>query len=126
MRFDTLKDLYNKIVSIESLKDKILLNDESIEIMFHKECVFSIKLNIYFNIYINNILCCKNIEDQDIWEVLHGYLDENNFFVEQYGFGGRRTINELNSKQFERQKDKIMRKQNVKIYTVKELIFQSN
>lgn len=34
VRFDTLKELYDKLIGIEFLKDKIQLYDEKIEIKF--------------------------------------------------------------------------------------------
>ncbi|MFA5676692.1 MAG: hypothetical protein WDA65_09275 [Christensenellales bacterium] len=124
MRFDTLKDLYDKLIRIEFLKDKIQLHDEKIEIVFHRDCVLNIKLCGYFNIYMNNILCCNNIEDQDIWEIMHSYLQNDAIYVEFDGLLGKRKISELDRNKYELQKERLQGKQNVKIYTIMELIYQ--
>ena len=124
-RFDTLKDLYDKILTIEFLKDKVQLYDGKIEIIFHDYLVLTIKLKNYFCIYFNSILHCKEIEDQDIWEVIYSFLDESKVYIEHYGFKGKQKIKELTREQFERKKGEYKNMTNVKIYSIKELIYQS-
>lgn len=122
---NTLHDLYEQLCKIKFLQSKIVLFDDKIEIVFHENFVLSIKLKIYYSVFINKVLCCKNIEEQDIWEVLHHYFDENIYYIEYDGRCDKRKIIELTQKQFECKKEKFIGKSNVNIFTIKELIYQS-
>lgn len=51
IRFDSLKDLHDKLAEIELLKNKIQLCNDEIVINFHKDFVLEIKLKD-FSVYI--------------------------------------------------------------------------
>lgn len=55
IRFDSLKDLHDKLAKIEFLKNKIQLCNDEIVINFHKYFVLEIKLKDFFSVYINSI-----------------------------------------------------------------------
>lgn len=78
IRFDSLKDLHDKLAKIEFLKNKIQLCNDEIVINFHKYFVLEIKLKDFFSVYINSILY-YNIEEQDIWESIHEIINEETF-----------------------------------------------
>lgn len=125
MLLNTLDDLYEQLCKIKFLQCKVVLYDEKIEIVFHENFVLSIKLKIYYSVFINTVLCCRKIEEQDIWEVLHHYFDENIYYIEYDGRCGKSKIIELTQKQFECKKRKFIGKSNVSIFTIKELIYRS-
>jgi hypothetical protein len=123
VRFATLKELFYKLITIEFLKDKIRLSNKKIEIKFHNNFVLTIKMEVYFKVYMNDIFYC-NIEAQDIWEIMHSFINEDEIFIESNSLFGRRKIVILNRKQFEKKKRKLMQKQKIKIYTIRELIYE--
>lgn len=125
LRFDTLKTLFDKLVAKEFLKDKIHLCDYKIEIVFHTEFKLSIVLKRYFEIYINNVLTCSEIEDGDIWETLHDYFQEDAVFIEYDDLFGKNKVVMLSSDKYMTQKKKLKRKPNVKIFTIRELLYKS-
>lgn len=122
IRFDSLKDLHDKLAKIEFLKNKIQLCNDEIVINFHKDFVLEIKLKDFFSVYINSILY-YNIEEQDIWESIHEIINEEVVFIESNGLF-KRKVAIIDWAKFERQKEKYMNKKQVKIYSTTELIYQ--
>ena len=122
IRFDSLKDLHDKLAEIELLKNKIQLCNDEIVINFHKDFVLEIKLKDFFSVYINSILYYK-IEEQDIWESIHEIIDEKVVFIESNGLFKRKVVI-IDWAKFERKKEKYMKKKQVKIYSTTELIYQ--
>ena len=123
IRFDSLKDLHDKLAEIELLKNKIQLCNDEIVINFHKDFVLEIKLKDFFSVYINSILYYK-IEEQDIWESIHEIIDEKVVFIESNGLFKRKVVI-IDWAKFERKKEKYMKKKQVKIYSTTELIYQN-
>lgn len=123
IRFDSLKDLHDKLAEIELLKNKIQLCNDEIVINFHKDFVLEIKLKDFFSVYINSILYYK-IEEQDIWESIHEIINEEVVFIESNGLF-KRKVAIIDWAKFERQKEKYMNKKQVKIYSTTELIYQN-
>lgn len=123
IRFDSLKDLHDKLAKIEFLKNKIQLCNDEIVINFHKDFVLEIKLKDFFSVYINSILYYK-IEEQDIWESIHEIIDEKVVFIESNGLFKRKVVI-IDWAKFERKKEKYMKKKQVKIYSTTELIYQN-
>ena len=123
IRFDSLKDLHDKLAKIEFLKNKIQLCNDEIVINFHKDFVLEIKLKDFFSVYINSILY-YNIEEQDIWESIHEIIDEKVVFIESNGLFKRKVVI-IDWAKFERKKEKYMKKKQVKIYSRTELIYQN-
>lgn len=123
IRFDSLKDLHDKLAKIEFLKNKIQLCNDEIVINFHKDFVLEIKLKDFFSVYINSILY-YNIEEQDIWESIHEIIDEKVVFIESNGLFKRKVVI-IDWAKFERKKEKYMKKKQVKIYSTTELIYQN-
>ena len=115
IRFDSLKDLHDKLAEIELLKNKIQLCNDEIVINFHKDFVLEIKLKDFFSVYINSILY-YNIEEQDIWESIHEIIDEKVVFIESNGLFKRKVVI-IDWAKFERKKEKYMKKKQVKIYS---------
>ena len=122
IRFDSLKDLHDKLAKIEFLMNKIQLCNDEIVINFHKYFVLEIKLKDFFSVYINSILY-YNIEEQDIWESIHEIINEEVVFIESNGLF-KRKVAIIDWAKFERQKEKYMNKKQVKIYSTTELIYQ--
>ena len=104
IRFDSLKDLHDKLAKIEFLKNKIQLCNDEIVINFHKYFVLEIKLKDFFSVYINSILY-YNIEEQDIWESIHEIINEEVVFIESNGLF-KRKVAIIDWAKFERQKEK--------------------
>lgn len=112
IRFDSLKDLHDKLAEIELLKNKIQLCNDEIVINFHKDFVLEIKLKDFFSVYINSILYYK-IEEQDIWESIHEIIDEKVVFIESNGLFKRKVVI-IDWAKFERKKEKYMKKNKLK------------
>ena len=108
IRFDSLKDLHDKLAEIELLKNKIQLCNDEIVINFHKDFVLEIKLKDFFSVYINSILY-YNIEEQDIWESIHEIIDEKVVFIESNGLFKRKVVI-IDWAKFGRKKEKYMKK----------------
>ena len=123
IRFDSLKDLHDKLAEIELLKNKIQLCNDEIVINFHKDFVLEIKLKDFFSVYINSILYYK-IEEQDIWESIHEIIDEKVVFIESNGLFKRKVVI-IDWAKFERKKEKYMKKKQVKFSSTTELIYQN-
>lgn len=75
VRFDSLDNLYEKMLNIEGLNGKIRLNENYIEIVFHKDFVLTVKNGLGFNFYTNNITLSKAVDSQDVWEYVYGKIE---------------------------------------------------
>ena len=125
VRFDTLKKLFNKLAAKDFLSDKVYLYDQRIEIVFHTDFILSITLKNYFEIRINDVLSISKIEDADIWETLHDYFQEDVVYIEHEDLFGKNKILMLSSDEYTRQRKKLQRKSNVKIFTIRRLLYKS-
>lgn len=123
-RFYTLRDLYNKLTSVVFLQNKIQLEDERIKITFHDHYMLTVKLNSYFNVYINDIFY-YNIEEQDIWESICELTDDKSVIIECNSILKNRKVKVMQVDDFNKQKNKIMQKKNLKVFNTREIIFNS-
>ena len=85
IRFDSLKDLHDKLAEIELLKNKIQLCNDEIVINFHKDFVLEIKLKDFFSVYINSILY-YNIEEQIFGKAYTKLLMRKLFLLNQMAY----------------------------------------
>lgn len=125
LRFETLKNLFEKLIAIELFKDNINLYDQKIEIVFHTQFILTITIKCYFEICINNVISCSKIEDVDIWETLHDYFQEDIIYIEYDSLFGKNKIAMLSRDKYVHQKEKLKGKPNVKIFTIRELLYKS-
>lgn len=102
VRFDSLDNLYEKMLNIEVLNGKIRLNENYIEIVFHKDFVLTVKNGLGFNFYTNNLTLSKAVDSQDVWEYVYSIInDKDMVYVEWDDCFRRKAISLTTKKTYE-------------------------
>ncbi len=78
--FESIKELYDSVKIF--LKDKVKLNENSIEIFYHNRFIVKITGLIYFKVVINEILYSKAIETQDIWYFIKEMNEDMVYYIQ--------------------------------------------
>lgn len=123
-RIDSIEKLYDKLVRINDLNDKVLLKDNTITINFHSDFMLRIELNNYFIVYFNDTFY-YDIDDQDILETLTDIIMKNHIFIERKKVLRGKRILVITEEEFSKNKEKWFNDRTTSIYSTEKLIFDN-
>lgn len=112
----SIKELYIELNKIQRITNVLSLKDDVISINFHSDFILTIKQNIYFDIFFNNVFY-YNIEDQDILGSLMDIIQNDYIFIERKNIFGKKKISMISEREFIANKEKWLEKEKAKIYS---------
>jgi ribosome biogenesis protein Nip4 len=123
---DVINDLYNELLSIEELNEKIRISENVIKIAFHNEFRIEIALAEGFAVYVNDLFYVS-VEEQDIFHYIKDIASDKYLMImrKKKGIFTKGIFRLVAKESFELQRTKWQKKRNIKVISTEDTVLNN-